>query len=387
MTAVLDTSGRQWEQRLRPKNGEQDAEVRAEVRLQLIEALFIESAVIPQLFQLLASGVAEFESAALLRTLLAHATGQQRLLTCLVEPLLSLFLPNVDVLCSILLGSGLKREALSAATSRPPLLKKELKLNAYTVTEPLGAFRVTAVQILAALSDLAAKRTVEALKMPIWTLLVKWFFTHRCNHIFQAACSKLFIAVIQHGSVRLQQQILVKLKLFKGICEIVLAEGAQGDRWESSELELLPQTEQPITLEEVSNGEHDSPTHLHENAQPKACAGKRVEKSRVVTRQKRHPGGLGSILPILDALINVKREANEEEARVEEAKRAENASREPLAPRNAPQEIENSDRAVAEERSVFKPTGHTPVYISKMLSNCTNWSQVVDATKRPLVAK
>merc|ERR1712060_490736 len=103
--------------------------------------------------------------------------------------------------------------------------------NAYTVHEPLGSLRVVAVQILATLCDYAPQRILPLIKSAVWEILVNWFLVYRCNHIFEAACSRLWIAVVHHGNVRLQHLIFVKLRLLNGVCDAVLAEGSCGDCW------------------------------------------------------------------------------------------------------------------------------------------------------------
>lgn len=392
LTTLLETSGRAWDQRLRPRNQQdQDAEARAEVRLQLLQVLFIDSAVIPHLFQLLGKGVAPFESAALLRALLTHAAAPNRLFSSLVEPLLGQFLPCVDLLATLLLRNTSKAALAGASpvTHSFAQARSDLRLNSYTVREPLGALRVTAVQILAVLCDLAPERTLAALKPPIWGLLVQWFFAHRSNHIFQYACGRLFIAMIHHGNVRLQQLVLLKLKLFKGICEAVLAEGACGDRWH----ELRPQASAPIRAlpltEPVSR----------ESCDEALVAGARVEKSRVCISQKRHPGGLGGITPVLAALVKVQTradEASQEELVLCTLKKGDDEispkmgalspeNRQPLAPRAVPQAVVQT--TTRPDEIVLKPTGHTPAFVARLLNESASWPQVVNAISVTQIAR
>lgn len=393
LTTLLETSGRAWDQRLRPRNQQdQDAEARAEVRLQLLQVLFIDSAVIPHLFQLLSKGVAPFESAALLRALLTHAAAPNRLFSSLVEPLLGQFLPSVDLLGTLLLRNTSKAAlAISPVTHSFSQARSDLRLNSYTVREPLGALRVTVVQILAVLCDLAPERTLAALKPPIWGLLVKWFFGHRCNHIFQAACGRLFIAMIHHGNVRLQQLVLLKLKLFKGICEAVLAEGACGDRWH----ELRPQASAPIRALPLTD------TLSRESCDETLVAGARVEKSRTCISQKRHPGGLGGITPVLAALVKVQTRSTDEAPQAElvlhtlktgdseispELAALPPENRQPLAPRAVPQAVVQTTTRPDEHLNVLKPTGHTPAFVARLLQESASWPQVVNAISRPVNA-
>jgi len=364
LTSLLESAARAWEQRYRSKQAQDpDLEVRAELRLQLLQIIFLETALIPHLFQLLLGPVAQFESAALLRALLSHALSAHRCLAAFVEPLLGHFLPHVEVLGKLLLRSAPKVAGRPAA--------KVLHLNAYSVQEPLGALRVAAVQILASLTDLAPERTVEALKPSVWTILVQWFFEHRCNHIFQSACCRLFVAVINFGSVRLQQLVLIKLKLFTGICDVVLAEGACGDRWH----EQRPQ----------------APTLA-------PSAGARIEKSQVGVCRKRHPGGLGGITPVVAALVKVHKAAVEEAVAAAAAANvalylqkggtvgeeaggglSPGANRSPLAPRTVPQQVVQIAAPPEENLACLKPVVHVPSFIARMLNDSPNWIQVIDA--------
>merc|ERR1719253_2322137 len=97
-------AGRAWEQRFRTKGVQDpDAEARGEIRLQVLSVMFVETPLVPHLFQLLLSGAAAFESAALLRAILNHTLTPQRCLSAFAEPLLAQFLPHVESLCSLLL--------------------------------------------------------------------------------------------------------------------------------------------------------------------------------------------------------------------------------------------------------------------------------------------
>ena len=72
---------------------------------------------------------------------------------------------------------------------------------------------------------------LKAQDVEVWAALARWFFVYRCNHIFQAACGKLWVQVIRHGSVQLQQHIFQHLRLFSSLCDAILTEGLCGDRW------------------------------------------------------------------------------------------------------------------------------------------------------------
>jgi hypothetical protein len=195
---------------------------------------------------------------------------------------------------------------------------------------------------------------------------VQWFFVYRCNHIFQAACGRLFIAIILHGNVRLQHMLLVKLKLLANLCETVLAEGAVGDRWH----ELRPQSSTPQTRVSGTSGEEA-----------------RVEKSQVAISKKRHPGGLGGIKPVLAALEKVQRGFNESIAPSQKSGAAAPdgggapplaANRQPLAPR----QVQAAKGTLAAEEDVWaalKTAALTPVYVARLLSDNAQWPQVIAA--------
>jgi len=378
LTLLLDSSGRASELLHKAKHPDKDAETRAEVRVQILHDIFVETSLVPNLFRLFRCGVAQFESAALLHGLLLHVLHPHRRLGPLIEPLLGFYLPHVE-----LLGTLLSRHAPKATGTSTPSgtrgvrPRREIRLNSYTVREPLGALRVSVVQILAVLADLAPDRTLAALKPALWALLVQWFFVYRCNHIFQAACGRLFITVIQHGNVRLQHLLLVKLKLLANLCETVLAEGACGDRWH----ELRPSNE-------VRSAQSSTPQTRVLGTVEAA----RIEKSQVAISQKRHPGGLGGITPVLAALQKVQRgfldslEAAAQSqklgtAAVEGGGPSPAAPRQPLAPRQSVPQATTKGTGDAEEESQapLKVMASGTVYIARLLGENAQWPQVIGA--------
>merc|ERR1711862_800935 len=74
--------------------------------------------------------------------------------------------------------------------------------------------------------------------------------------------------------MRLQHLIFVKLRLLSSLCDIILAEGACGDVWHD--------------LKPPGGGSN--------------MTGGRVEKSHVAVERRRHPGGLGGVVPVVSAL-------------------------------------------------------------------------------------
>lgn len=343
LSCLLDGASRETEKIYRSRHQpDKDAEIRAGIRIQVLQSIFVETSLIPNLFKLLTCGLAQFESVALLNSVLVHAMHPHRRLEPLVEPLLAQYLPHVEQLTSLLAPSASKGQAGRGAAAP----HRELRLNAYTVHEPLGALRVAVVQILAALVNLAPERTLAVLKPAIWAFLVNSFFMYRCNHIFQAACGRLFIAVIQHGCTRTQHLVLLRLKLLSGLCDAVLAEGACGDRWH----DLKPQ----------------APIQLGDDV--------RAEKARIAFSRKRHAGGLGGITPVVAALAQVQQAAAG--AMVPQGVRS------PLAPRNViPQSPEDSHGNSQHEIliSPAKPTSPAVSFVARLLANTANWALVVGA--------
>lgn len=376
LRCLLDMVGRSVDQLLRSKHPpDRDTETRVELRLQLLQVLFVDSALIPNLFKLLRCNVNQFEAAALLQSLLTSSRSPHR--RFLIEPLLGHFLPQVDMLGSLLRRHTFKGGPRARGASGK---KRQLRLNSYVVNEPLGALSVAAVQILAALSDLAPERTVAAIRPSVWRFLVQSFGVYRCNHIFQAACGRLFIAVIQHGSVRQQQFVFMKLKLLTSLCEAVLTEGTCGDRWH----DLRPQQSMvPKDVLLVMDQPHASDTH-----------GIRVEKTQVCVSQKRHPGGLGGITPIVAALLRTQKEAADEVAAAAAAACNQKAGsgdvtdpsdvivgasgRTPLAPRAGPQSVQEA-APPGDATCGLKVMGQPCQFIAKVLADNVHWPQVVGA--------
>eukprot|EP00930_Biecheleria_cincta_P042209 TRINITY_DN29030_c0_g1_i2.p1 TRINITY_DN29030_c0_g1~~TRINITY_DN29030_c0_g1_i2.p1 ORF type:complete len:874 (-),score=144.22 TRINITY_DN29030_c0_g1_i2:37-2328(-) len=356
-----------------------DTEARVEAQSQLLQELFVDTPLVSHLFKLLRQGAAEFESAALLHALMQHVLHPRRCLAAddLVEPVLARCLANVDCIGQLLVrSSGSPREELRGCGGasgsrrtggRRAALPVELRLSGNTVQEPLGSLRVVLVQVLAALSDLAPDGFLPLVKPAVWSLLARWFFAHRCNHIFQAACGRLWIAVINHGSPQLQHLVFAKLRLLVGLCETVLAEGACGDRWHESRL-VVASAPRPGRCE----------TH--------------IEKNQVMTCKARHPGGLGSIVPVILALAEQDRAA------------AASAAAPPAAPRKVPPALPAPQRAPLAERSAASPqvAGGAPTaamlggtkfsqpaaaaqvpYVAKLLAATSVWPQVLRAVQEP----
>jgi len=278
-----------------------NSEGRSEVQHQLIYDLFVSTPLISTMFLLVDK---ESGSVPLLTALLQHAVNRAD--TDFALAVVTRCLPHVGLLCTRVLGS--------------PRLRPR---------EPLGALRVEATQILAALAVLSPDRLLPLVKPVVWKALSEWFFLYRCNHIFQAACSKLWVQIIRFGSPELQHLIFVKGHLLRGLCHAVLGEGSCGDRW------------------------HD----LLQNVEPDGRSG-RIEKSQVPQQRPRHPGGLGSMVPVVRALSELEDSFKESKAPI----------RQPLAEKQV-HEVP-MDRKV---KACAKPL------LVQLLSATSLWPQVLKA--------
>eukprot|EP00439_Symbiodinium_sp_Y106_P024141 s272_g2.t4 len=278
-----------------------NSEGRSEVQHQLIYDLFVSTPLISTMFLLVDK---ESGSVPLLTALLQHAVNRAD--TDFALAVVTRCLPHVSLLCTRVLGS--------------PRLRPR---------EPLGALRVEATQILAALAVLSPDRLLPLVKPAVWKALSEWFFLYRCNHIFQAACSKLWVQIIRFGSPELQHLIFVKGHLLRGLCHAVLGEGSCGDRW------------------------HD----LLQNVEPDGRSG-RIEKSQVPQQRPRHPGGLGSMVPVVRALSELEDSFKESKAPI----------RQPLAEKQV-HEVP-MDRKV---KACAKPL------LVQLLSATSLWPQVLKA--------
>jgi len=306
---------------------DEELELKTQEQTLILKGLFIETSLIPHLFKLLQKSSAQFEVASLLEALLQHALNPHRCHPDLVEPMVAKCLPDIELLGLLILKSS--------RTRRPGCEgKSELRLNGYTVQEPLGALRVALVKILAALCDLSPERVLSSLKPAVWAVLVRWFFAYRCNHIFQAACGRLWISVVNHGSAQLQHLLFVKLRLLGKLCDAVLAEGACGDRWHESRVQA---------------------------SQGQGSADSRVEKSQVMTCKNRHPGGLGGIVPVIHALAAQALAINQQ---------VQGTQRPPLAERAVPQ--------AAQEAAKMKQAAPAN-FLASLLDATSVWSQVIKA--------
>jgi len=369
LTAVLDTACRSVDQLHRHRcSADADSEQRAMVRLQLLEALFVDTDLMPHLFELIRGGGAQFEAASLLHGLLQRAPDTQKGFGVLARPFLAHCSLHVETLGTLLCQLAPKPCVNMKAPQAQP--------NSYTVQEPLGSLRVLMVQILADLCSLAPQRVVLLIKPAVWELLVHWFRVYRCNHIFQAACSVLIVTVVRHGGAKLQAFVFVKLGLLREICDTVLAEGACGDAWHD--------------LHSTTRGGDDA----------------HAEKACIAVRRKRHPGGLGGITPVVTALAAAAAAAatgalKENAAEVSEGHSGANvAERRPLALRalqTAPLAREYEEigseyaRTRTKQQDIIKPT--QPVlekssrlnsscwYMGELLATTDSWPQVLCAVQ------
>eukprot|EP00931_Biecheleriopsis_adriatica_P052150 TRINITY_DN30315_c0_g1_i1.p1 TRINITY_DN30315_c0_g1~~TRINITY_DN30315_c0_g1_i1.p1 ORF type:complete len:844 (+),score=148.90 TRINITY_DN30315_c0_g1_i1:355-2532(+) len=344
---------------------EEDTEVKLEVQTSLLMDVFVETSLIPNLFQLLRQGSVQFDAASLLYALLQYVLNPRRRPPDLVEPLLAHFLPHAESLgVHLLRGTpksirhrrsfGLDRTSTSHKRTSDRGGEGELRFSGYTVREPLGALRVAVVQILAALSELAPERALVHVKAAVWSVLVKWFFANRCNHIFQASCGRLWINVINHGSPQLQHLVFVKMRLLVGLCDAVLAEGACGDRWHESRL---------------------VPRSGRENGAGGDGTSGRVEKNQVMTCKTRHPGGLGGIVPVILALEERARSPPQDLTPV-----AQSPARPPLAELSGVPQVPQSFDVEQKSQAVAAPV---PCFAAKLLAATSVWPQVLKAVERP----
>jgi len=347
LACLLETCGRTAEAFQRPNQiHDEEMKMRVQVQLRILEMIFIDTQMISNLFGLLRLQEAQFETATLLHALLQDTLNPNRVIGALSDRMLTAFLQHTDQIGSILQGvSGNDGE-----TERRPAIKHrsshELRLNSYTVRNPLGALRVVAVQILAALCDLAPDDALPLITKNIWALLAKWFLTHRCNHIFQAACSRILVTVIKFGKPQLQQLIFKQLHLLGDMCDIVLSEG---DRWHDVHYQSSGSTE---------------------------VGGARMEKAQVTIRRRGHPGGLGSIVPVLSEL-----EAQARASAWVQPQSVQSAGRQPLGERTVPQQQVPS-KPVAEDICKILPAPPSqhppPCYIVSLLDATSVWARTLD---------
>lgn len=307
-----------------------ESQERAKVQVLLLKDFFIEVPLVSTLCLLTGS---EFESASLLNSLLQHALQIHGSRPDVVEALAGQCLQHLDAVFSALGLHLLKmRSGREVAMGEG---REALRLSGYVVQEPLGALRVEVVQIISVLSRLVPERLLPLVKPAVWNALAKWFFMYRCNHIFQAACSKLWVQVIRYGSPELQYQIFMNLRLFAGLCDAILTEGTCGDRWHN----LAPET--------------------------RCDSQRRVEKRQVTTCQAKHPGGLGAIVLVVRALADAV-----------EKSQAVPALRRPLAELPQTQVLASKDIKVQEVQGFLK----------KMVSASNLWPQVLKALPPPATA-
>jgi len=306
-----------------------ESQERAKVQVLLLKDFFIDVPLVSSLCLLIGK---EFESASLLNSLLQHALQIQGSQPEVVDALVTQCLQQLDAIFSAL-GLQLLKMRSSVTQGR----SEALRLNGYVVQEPLGALRVEVVQIVSVLSRLAPERFLPLVKPAVWSAFAKWFFMYRCNHIFQAACSKLWVQVIRYGSQKLQYHIFINLRLFSGLCDAILTEGTCGDRWHN----LTP-------------------------AADRCGDAQRMEKRQVTTSRARHPGGLGAIVQVVRALADTV------------AKPQVFTERKPLAeklPQTQTQVI-SKETKVQEQQSFLK----------KMVSASSLWPQVLKALPPPAKA-
>ncbi|CAE8709055.1 unnamed protein product [Polarella glacialis] len=210
--------------------------------------------------------------------------------------------------------------------------------------------------------ELEPERVLPLIKPTVWSMLVRWFFTYRCNHIFQAACGRLWITVINHGSMQLQQLVLVKCRLLVGLCDAVLAEGACGDRWHES---------RRVVRRDTDGGDK----------------GNRAEKKQVAVCRARHPGGLGGIVPVIMALADQESGVLTADQVQSLQVAAASPARQPLAERTVVPQVQapllsKSGVKVSAPpvQSAQKTHGHS-AFVPKLLKSTSLWPQVLQAVR------
>lgn len=320
----------QWDSRANAVTAEEaELDQRAEAREQLLHMMFLETSLIAHFFGLLHAGTAPDETAMFLYGLLRHTMNPRRCSGAMTEPLLALYLPHVQVLNNLLLQGALYKGPGTHGASKPPRKwhqeRSELRLNAYTVKEPLGTLRVVAVQILSTLCELTPQRLLPLIKPAVWAILVQWFLTHRCNHIFQAACSRIWVALVQHGGAKVQHFVFARHRLLNSLCDVVLSEGACGDHWHEVRAVRTDRKGSEV-------GED------------------RTEKAQVAECRRRHPGGLGSFVPVILALEM--------------------------------QAAEDADAGAQEASLAAQPSTRQPSFLNGLLATAQAWPQVLGAVGR-----
>lgn len=360
LTSTLEMCGRSSAATHRAKQPDLQGELRAQARWKLLQHIFVETTLISHLFKLLRHGAVQLEAAALLNALLQHALEPQKCHVDLASLVAGLCLPHLESLGQ-LLQRGAPR-AGRAARRRSDECDGSSRRSACTAEEPLGVLRVAAVKILAALCELAPERVLPLVKPSVWSLTVEWFLGYRCNHIFQAACGRIWISIINHGGSRLQHLVLVRLRLLNGLCDSVLAEGACGDRWQ--ELKAVPRC-----------GDLTGAT--------------RVEKAQVAVRKARHPGGLGGIAPVIWALAAKAAAAARQQDHHAEAHFVPAVERPALAERYLQQATlpaEALKRLPVAQKKVSVASSQSIGYLPQLLESTSLWPQVLEAAGTPPTA-
>eukprot|EP00927_Polykrikos_kofoidii_P019126 TRINITY_DN18918_c1_g2_i1.p1 TRINITY_DN18918_c1_g2~~TRINITY_DN18918_c1_g2_i1.p1 ORF type:complete len:910 (-),score=161.03 TRINITY_DN18918_c1_g2_i1:193-2880(-) len=367
LATLLETCGRASElassQRSRQRFSP-EAQAMNEVRLHLLSTVFFETTLVSHLFKLMCGGTAAFESANLALALLRDATNPRRTMSSKADSVILLFVPHVPALGDLLLhgmeqtvgatsGDDDGFDVVSQTAPWQPLPRQQQQQQQqHHHPQRLGALRVTAVQILAALCDLAPTRVLPLLKPAVWAALVRWFLTQRCNHIFQAASSRLLAAVALHGSAWLQQLVFSRNRLLDGLFDIVLAEGASTDNWH----DLHNRTSTDRGESEISRA--------------------RAEKSHVAVRHRRHPGGVGGAMFVIRTLTEVAT------ARAATLEKGNGNERRPLAELNSCF-VGSVSKSIAcgqhdDDISESKPPSiATNSYVAQMVACAPQWSQVL----------
>jgi len=374
LASALDCCGRSCEaltkQQRSGNNETKNQEECTEAQMQVIQALFFESTLISSLFKLLKEGSrAEFESASLLHALLQDAMNPRRRLSSKADAVIALYVPHMELLSDVL-------------TSTPSVASQKHHKRQHV--QPLGALRSAVVQILAAMCDLAPERTLQLVKPQVWEALAKWFPTHRCNHIFQAACARILVRVVESGNPRLQQLVFSRHRLLRDLCDIVLAEGTCGDTWH----ELRPRT----SAAAGSLASVEAMPDLEASCE----AGHRMEKSQVAVRRKRHPGGLGGIIPVIEALVHLSERDAAKSAAAQNAPTLLGASaeRRPLSELVLHQQLPQAqqlDKIASKSAADYKHGAENRCtaqasYLTRLVGMLPHWPEVLGALGRSTTA-
>ncbi|KEP62068.1 UNVERIFIED_CONTAM: hypothetical protein HHA_453960 [Hammondia hammondi] len=179
-----------------------DEELRMDLQKRLLEVTFVQSGVLPLLFESVILGRSRESSVSLLSAVVHHA-HPGKALSVFREEISAACLPWVSRLADLLYSSLPKSRGSHASG----------KVN--TPPRRLGCRVVELLELFRGIVELSPASVLPRVSLKVWRRLTDCFFVYTKNTIFMSKCLPVFKKVADHGSSLLQRQVFVQCRLLE----------------------------------------------------------------------------------------------------------------------------------------------------------------------------